>query len=250
MPQESKPKQPRKPFEDVHSDSGGEPRRPDFIQNRLNEEWDLPQWERPRRGTGLPEEEEPLPDRDPHLPREPIRRPEKRKSRRPLAVLIILVMAVITALAVIFLVFKVRDIRVTGTLPEGVSVQQVLDASGVELEENLVFLSAKAVAQRIPAALPTVQEVRPHKRLPTTLELEVIPATPAAALALNGTWLLVSDRTKILSQSPDPGTLLKVLAPAPKETAPGSFLSSRTTPSPRSSPPSCPPCLPPWRKAA
>ena len=226
-PKETKePKQPIRPFEDVHSDSAGVPRRPDFIQNRLNEEWGLPEWERSRRRTS-PEEEE-LPPRDRDLPREPLRRPDKpRKGRKRLTVGIILIMGIITAAAVLFLGFKIKQIDVTGSLPEGVSVQQVVDASGIQLGENLVFLSDRTAREEIPRVLPWIQAVAVHKRLPDRVELEVNPASAGAVLAVGDQWLALSQEGKILSLSGEPGDadLLRVLAPLPTETTPGRTLA-------------------------
>ena len=104
--------------------------------------------------------------------------------------------AVVVAALTLF--FRVDTIEVTGT--ERYTAQEITDASGVSIGDNLFLLNKYSVDQEIKAALPYVQELRINRRLPDTLVIQVQECgTPMAVIQEGSAWL-VSPAGKIVEQ--------------------------------------------------
>jgi len=113
---------------------------------------------------------------------------------------LLLIVAVFVLGIAIF--FKVNEIEVQGN--SLYSVQQVVDASGIEKGDNLMTISKSAAAGRIMAALPYIEEVRITRSLPDKVVLSVKESDAAFAVtdADGGSWLMNASG-KILEKTPD-----------------------------------------------
>ena len=226
-------------FEDIRSDSGGAPRRPDFIREReerqpASRDWDIPQWENvPRRRTSYDEELDRLaeeyqrPETYREVPPEPRRgrRGLGSGARRGIAALLVLLMVAVTALLAILLVFKIGTIQVTGDPIEGVTDQEIIDLCGYQIGDNLIFLGTKEQESRLTREIPLIRQAEIRRRLPTTLEIRLTAAVPSAAIASGGQWFLVSQEGKILEVADLPGEdTVKVLGLDPLDREPGDAL--------------------------
>ncbi len=149
------------------------------------------------------------------------RRHRPYRSRRsrfgPLSKLLS-VIAVIAAVAVACVVFfRVNHIEVEGN--HRYSAQEIIDASGIQLGDNLVALPRGRIASSILSRLPYVEGVVPRRVLPDGVVLVVTERTAAASVDTGeGRWL-ISAQGKLLE--PDTGepvtavTGLTALAPLP-----------------------------------
>lgn len=127
---------------------------------------------------------------------------KKRKKRRrrgglsrllrPLS----FILAAVAVVAALTLFFKVQTIEVTGT--SRYRADDIIDASGVEIGDNLVLLDRYRISQRIYTSLPYVTDVRPKPKFPNTLEIEVVETRAAAAIQGGGGFWLLSADGKIL----------------------------------------------------
>ena len=137
----------------------------------------------------------------------------RRRGRKPHRVyntnfgfkfaIMLAVVAVIVLSMIIF--FKVKHIEVI--LPEGengrgsyYTAEEIIAASGVNLDDNLLSLSKATVASRIHAALPYVNEIQIKKQLPGTggisfTEFEVTYGIQDET----GAWWLMSREGRILT---------------------------------------------------
>lgn len=109
---------------------------------------------------------------------------------------VLIIFAAILAGCVAF--FRVNEVVVTGN--SRYSAQEIIDASGVELGDNLFLVNRPQTAQRILGALPYVENAVPVHRLPDTVELHITECVPAAALRFGGSWWLLDARGKLLEQ--------------------------------------------------
>ena len=95
--------------------------------------------------------------------------------------------------------FRIDMIVVEGN--ERYTEEQIIEAAGVQKEQNLVLLNKYKVKQSIFDTLPYVETVVINRKYPDALILTVTECTASAALTgENGTWLM-SDKGKILERA-------------------------------------------------
>ena len=116
-----------------------------------------------------------------------------RRGRRFGVLYKLLTLVVVCAAAVLALTlfFKVESVEVTGN--SRYSAQEIQDACGVSLGDNLYLLSKPEMVQRLHQRLPYIDEVRITRSLPNTLCVQVTEFTTVYAVEQEGTvWLLTS----------------------------------------------------------
>lgn len=121
------------------------------------------------------------------------RRGRGRRGRRFGVLYKLLTLVVVCAAAVLALTlfFKVESVEVTGN--SRYSAQEIQDACGVSLGDNLYLLSKPDMVQRLHQQLPYIDEVRITRRLPNTLCVQVTEFSTVYAVEQEGTvWLLTS----------------------------------------------------------
>lgn len=150
---------------------------------------------------------------------------KKRKKRRrrgglgrllrPLSV----ILAAVAVVAALTLFFKVENITVTGA--GRYSAEEIIDASGVEIGDNLILLDRYRVARRIYTSLPYITDVRPKQEFPNTLNIEVTETKALAAIQGGGAYWLISGDGKILEAADGPAAseYLQITGVAAKEPA-------------------------------
>ncbi len=146
---------------------------------------------------------------------EALRRSRKARKKKPHRVyntnfafkfgIMLGVVAVIVLSMIIF--FKVKHIEVL--LPgaeEGkssyYSAQEIEDASGIHIDDNLLSLSKATAASRIYAALPYVNEVQIKKQLPGTVIISFTEFEVTYGIQdETGGWWLMNNQGRILEQA-------------------------------------------------
>ena len=121
------------------------------------------------------------------------RRGRGRRGRRfgVLYKLLSLVAVCTAAVLALTLFFKVESVEVTGN--SRYSAQEIQDACGARLGDNLYLLSKPDMVQRLHQQLPYIDEVRITRRLPDTLCIQVTEFSKVYAMEQEGTvWLLTS----------------------------------------------------------
>ena len=130
----------------------------------------------------------------------------KRRNRRrrrgrasfPLRLLclIVVVAAIVGALTMFF---RIDTIVVEGN--ERYTEEQIIEAAGVQKEQNLVLMNKYNVKQAIFDQLPYVETVVVNRRYPDTLILTVTECRASAALPGSGATWLMSDEGKLLERA-------------------------------------------------
>lgn len=110
---------------------------------------------------------------------------------------ILLILAAVIAGCIVF--FRVEEITVTGSTTY--TEQQIIAASGVELEDNLFLVQKVPTARRILKAMPYIREVNIRRILPNGLQITVSECVPVAALeGEKGSWWIMDSGGKLLEQ--------------------------------------------------
>ncbi len=106
----------------------------------------------------------------------------------------LVILAAIVVGCVVF--FRVNEVTVEGN--SRYTAQEIIDASGVELGENLLLINKPQTAGAIQKQLPYVQNVFVIRRLPDGLTLRITESAAAAAIQVEEAWWLMDARGKLL----------------------------------------------------
>lgn len=123
----------------------------------------------------------------------------RRRGRFSFLLRLLCILIIISAaVAALTLFFRVQHIEVSGCARY--SAQEIIDASGIETEDNLFLLNKYSVAQTIFERLPYVEEAAINRDLPDTIVITVRECTAAAGLETDAGLWLVSENGKLLEE--------------------------------------------------
>lgn len=125
--------------------------------------------------------------------RQKIRR--KKIIIRSLVGIVFLCVGIILALT---LFFNINKIVVSGD--KVYSEKEVVDASEINMGDNLIFLSKEEINSEITKELPYVGAVRIKRRLPSTLEIVITKTDAYMATAQDGYYILLDKNGKVLEK--------------------------------------------------
>lgn len=155
-----------------------------------------------------------------------------RKRRKRLSAYIVyyiifgILAVVILAVLSTTVLFNLSKYRITGDTVY--TEQQIIDATGVNVGDNLILMDAGAVKDRLIAALPYVDKVEVSRNIFTcALEIKLNPATAVANVKKNDRYYLVSENGRIMDaelKAPDKNCVV-VLGFDPEYAKSGDFLS-------------------------
>ncbi len=157
------------------------------------------------------------------------RRPKKGKrriSKLKVAMLITLILLVLVGIGVILMLtvfFNVNTVKVTGR--SIYTEQEILDASGVNLGDNLIRMSSDDIAKNITESLPYVKSVKVNKSLPDALGIEVAPASESMLFETESGMFVIDPDFKILRSTTEKAKgLLRVKGIKSEEFSPGEIV--------------------------
>ena len=173
------------------------------------------------------------------LTRKVLRR--RRIIRRLTALAMLLCVIAAGIYLTVTMLFKVSAIQVRtadGVVSEagGYSSEQIVQALGVNLEENIFSFDPASKAAALEQVFPMLENIRVERDYPGTVVIQVTEAKPAYTMQTSGGWLTLSASLKILSSdaaqpaglptlyggepvSQNPGTQLSFEQPAPASSA-------------------------------
>ena len=156
---------------------------------------------------------------------------EKKRRKRLSAYIVYYVIfgilaAVILAVLSTTVLFNLSKYRITGNTVY--SEQQVIDATGVSVGDNLILMDVGAVRQRLIDKLPYVDKVEVSRNIFTcALDIKLNPATAVANVSKNDVYYLVSENGRIMDaelKKPDKNCVV-VTGFDPEYAVSGDFLS-------------------------
>lgn len=173
------------------------------------------------------------------LTRKVLRR--RRIIRRLTALAMLLCVIAAGIYLTVTMLFKISAIQVRtadGVVSEagGYSSEQIVQALGVNLEENIFSFDPASKAAALEQVFSMLENIRVERDYPGTVVIQVTEAQPAYTMQTSGGWLTLSASLKILSSdaaqpaglptlyggepvSQNPGTQLSFEQPAPASSA-------------------------------
>lgn len=122
------------------------------------------------------------------------KRHRRRKKRMGGFFYLLLVLFVLCAgvLVVANVFFKVEVVDVTGLTKY--TAQEVIEASGIQAGDSLVKLKSEEIEDKLTDAYTYIEEVKLHKKYPSTVVLEIVQAKPVGAVEAYDGYILLSSR--------------------------------------------------------
>jgi len=134
---------------------------------------------------------------------------KRRKRRRRLALVVSIIVLLMALIAggfyyLISTFLTINEIKVTGK--SVYTIDEIIEASGMEIGRNMVTFSAISMANNLTKKLPYIEKAIVKRKLPKMLWIEVMPATPEAVIHSNGVSYIVSSKFKVLELIEDENT--------------------------------------------
>ena len=131
----------------------------------------------------------------------PVKKKKRKKRKNVLLSYTIIAVVLVAALSVaMFVFFKVGEIKVTGS--EKYTAAEIINASGIELGDNLFACSSGRAQKLILTQKPYVKSVTFKHELPDVLIINVTQADPAYAFENKGKYIICDDNLKVLEIAP------------------------------------------------
>ena len=152
------------------------------------------------------------------------RKKQRRTSRSaavyiPACVLLILTLTILGTS--VFL--RVLEVEVIGS--SMYSQDEILNASGIMIGDNLLFLDTEGIRLQLVAAMPFIREVTITRVPPYTLRIEIAESTAIAKIAFLDSTLVIDSGGRILSLiEGSPATLIEIRGFTPVDVVEGSQL--------------------------
>lgn len=133
------------------------------------------------------------------------RKARQRKARRRRLkicfVFFLLIATVAFAIMCFTVLFPVKRISVSGS--ELYSKAEIIKASGLTTDDNLLTLSQEKIEQKIRESLPYVDSVRIKRNLPDAVVLTVTDAKEYSCFKISDEYFIVSENGYVLSSRPE-----------------------------------------------
>ncbi len=126
------------------------------------------------------------------------RRQKNRRKKIIIRTLIGIIFLCVGVILALTLFFNINKIVISGD--KVYSDKEIVDASGVNMGDNLIFLSKTALNEEISSELAYVGSVKIKRRLPSTLEIIVTKTDAYMAVASDGYYILLDKNGKVLEK--------------------------------------------------
>lgn len=146
-------------------------------------------------------------NRPEHMERPKRKRTVRRRKRRRsvlFRLVVYIIMAAVMA-AGISVFFKISRIEVTGNIRYG--ADEIIAASGLKEGDNLIFINAFQISNKIFGQLPYVDEATISKRLPDTVVIGIEESYPLASVAIGAGYYIIDKNCKILEKTDRSGSI-------------------------------------------
>lgn len=131
--------------------------------------------------------------------RRAIRERQRKKQRRRMLSRICI--AVLVLFAIIFaptIFFQVSTIDVSGDTRY--KSEELIKSTGVKEGDNMFFLDTKQIAEDLKKDYPYLDTVKLHRKMPSTLQIEVTDRTEALSLEQKGKYFILDLTGKVLEE--------------------------------------------------
>lgn len=153
-------------------------------------------------------------------------RSRQRRSGALFKAMAVLITAVAIVLAM-SVFFKISRVDVAGA--ETYSNEEIIEASGIEVGENLFFVDRFEAASRIFASLPYIDKVTVERQLPNHVLITVTESSAVACVKYDGGLYAINQNGKVISDIDESASksLIRVSGIKLREPEPGEQLKAR-----------------------
>jgi len=116
---------------------------------------------------------------------------------------VVYILAVAAAIVGIGSFFKISDIQVTGNVIY--SSKDILDVAKIELGDNLFLINKGNIEESILENRNFVDTVTISRRLPDTVEINILESQLLASVEINGAFFILNRKCQILSKTDEVG---------------------------------------------
>jgi len=112
----------------------------------------------------------------------------------------------VVLIAVMTIVGTSAFMSTTGFIITGTSIysiEDVVDASGLSLGDNLLFVNARNASESIKTALPFVNDVDITRLLPDTIHIQITESVAVAYIFFAGDYYIIDSSGRVLERSKD-----------------------------------------------
>lgn len=158
----------------------------------------------------------------------PVAQSKRKRSAKRYTIHLVLLFIFLTASGITLCLtefFLVASIQVEGN--DRYSNSEVIEVSGIYLEDNLFRIDTKGAVQKIYDRYPYFETVKVKRSLPESVVIQVTMAQPMMALETDNGYVLVSDKGKILETGVEEAdeSILRVRGLGDWEYQVGSFIT-------------------------
>ena len=148
----------------------------------------------------------------------------KKKKRGSLFAPISVLLVGVALLFGMGVFFRVQTIEVVGAV--SYSDEEIIDASGIDIGDNLFFINRFSASSRIFAKLPLVEEASIERSLPNKIIISVDESYPLAYVGWEGQSWMMTGSCKLLGsgEGPELDGLIRVLNITPVSPKAGEIL--------------------------
>ncbi|MDR0944481.1 MAG: FtsQ-type POTRA domain-containing protein [Ruminococcus sp.] len=130
---------------------------------------------------------------------------KKKKHRRNYSLVFLSIFIILAAIFVILsltILFPIKTVIITGS--SVYSASDIKNTADIKDGQQIITLKSDNIETAILEKFIYIDETKVKKRFPETVEIEVIPSTPAASIAVADGYLYLSASGKILELNPLP----------------------------------------------
>lgn len=160
----------------------------------------------------------------------------RRLRRRITAALLLLAVVAAGSYLTMVMLFKISAIEMRDASGQrldqagGYTSAQVLEALGVQLEENIFSFDPEEKAAALEQAFPLLEQIEVQRVYPSTVVVQVTPAQPAYGMQAGNGWVTLSASLKILTTESQQPELPVLWGGEPVSLEPGVQLEYRAEP--------------------
>jgi cell division septal protein FtsQ len=130
---------------------------------------------------------------------------KKKKHRRNYSLvflLIFIVLAIIFTILSLTVLFPIKKVIITGS--SVYSASDIKSTADIKDGQQIITLKSDEITSAILEKFIYIDETKVKRKFPETVEIEVIPSTPAASIAVTDGYLYLSGSGKVLEKNPLP----------------------------------------------
>ncbi|MBQ9382947.1 MAG: FtsQ-type POTRA domain-containing protein [Ruminiclostridium sp.] len=157
--------------------------------------------------------------------REKRRHKRKRGSNIVYYIILAAILAITGYILSVTVFFNTEQIIVAGL--SDYTDEQIIAASGLQGDENLVKLNTSGIPEKILDKLVKLDAVKVDKQFPSTIKITVEPAVPMASFKTGGKYYIISHIGRVMDISDNRADCMQIIGYRPSDSViVGSFISA------------------------